>query len=360
MRKIIGIVLAAVLILAGAMLLRNRGLSAAQAPTAKPLAYAVETVLPRTRTVRQTRTFLAKLESLNSAEISSRLSGVILRTLVSEGQRVRQGDSLVKIDDRDTRSNLEALGVALASARKDLAYKASLHGRNLKLYKAGGLSREKLDASGVARAAAASAVKGLEQKIASLKVQLDYLDLKAPFDGIVGAVFMRRGDLAVPGRPILSLNSLRRKLVFSFAPRREAIKVGQEVRLRGRRIGSVAALYDDARSGLTAAEASLEQSLDGPNNSYVTIQVVTREMTGCTVPLRALLHGRRGTRIMVYRDKRFTPLAVTVKAQDKAYALIEPCVDSPAAVAAEAKLSLLPIHGALRIISGKQDAKQLD
>ncbi len=357
MRKMFLIVLAALIIVAGVMLLRSRRLAVAEAPTAKPMAYAVETVRPRTRTVCQTRTFLARLESLKSAGISSRLSGRIEQVLVSEGQRVQRGELLVRIDDRETRANLDALRASLASASKDLAYKKSLHARNLKLYKAGGISREKLDASGVAYAAAEAAVKNLEQKIKAAKAQLDYLDLKAPFEGIVGTVFLRQGDLATPGRPIVSLNSLRRRLTFSFAPERQAIKAGQEVRLRGHRIGRVAGFYGDAKSGLSVAKVLLEQELDGPNGSYVTIQVVTRKASGCTVPLQALLRDQQGVRLMVYRDKGFEPLAVTVKAQDEAYALIEPCVDSPVAVAAEAKLSLLPTRGAVPIMPGSQDAK---
>lgn len=356
-KKIVLVLLAALLVVSGAMLLKKRKLAVAETPAVKPLAYAVKVVRPRTRSLRQSSVFLARLESLKSAKISSRSSGRIEKVTVSEGQQVAAGDLLVRIDDRETRANLAALRANLVSARKDLAYKKALHGRNQDLYKAGGLSREKLDASAVAYAAAAAALKNLQERIKALQVQLDYLELRAPFAGRVGSVFMREGDLAAPGKPILSLNSLDQKLTFRFVPGRQDIRAGQEVLLKGRPLGRVTAFYDDAQAGLTVAQVALDRRLELPNDSYLTIQVVTRRATGCSVPLQALLHSQKGLRIMVYADQHFKPMPVTVKVQDKQYAIIEPCVDAPVAVASEAKLSLLPSYGAVRIIPEEQDAK---
>ena len=70
--------------------------------------------------------------------------------------------------------------------------------RNLALFEVGGLSQEKLDGSEVDHSTAISAVKDLEQKIRGFKNQLDYLNIRAPFGGIVGTIFLRRGDLATP------------------------------------------------------------------------------------------------------------------------------------------------------------------
>lgn len=357
MKKIILIILAALLVAGGVLLLKKRKQAVEEGPVAKPLAYTVRTVTPQERTVRQTRSFLAKLESRRSAKLSSRLSGRISSLEVREGQRVSPGQVLVRIDEREIRANLGALQASLASARRDLAYKKSLHARNRDLFKAGGLSREKLEASGVAYAAAAGTVKNLEQRIKALEAQLDYLSLTAPFAGMVGTVFMRRGDLATPGRPILSLNSLNRKLTFSFAPGREKIAPGQEVLRQGRRIGRVATLYDDAQAGLSVAEVELEQDLPGPNQSYLTIEVVTDKARGCSVPLQAILHTQAGERLMVYGQDRFRPLAVKVRVRGKRYAVVTPCPQAAVAVAAEAKLSLLPTYGAVRVIPGDKDAK---
>ncbi len=357
MKKIILVILAALLVLGGVLLLKKRQQAVEQGQLPQPMSYTVKIVTPKHRTVLQSRSFLAKLESRRSAKISSRLTGRITRIEVKEGQRVNPGQVLARIDQREVRANLEALQANLAPARRDLAYKRSLHARNRDLFKAGGLSREKLEASGVALAAAAGAVKNLEQKIKALESQLDYLSLTAPFAAVVGTVFMRRGDLATPGRPILSLNSLERKLTFSFVAGREQIARGQVVLHEGREIGRVATIYDDAQAGLPVAEVALEEKLAGPNQSYLGIEVITGRATGCSVPLQALIHTSAGERLMLYRDGRFRPLAVAVKARGKEYAVVAPCPQAPVAVASEAKLSLLPTYGAVRVIPGDKDAK---
>ncbi len=357
MKKIVLLILAALLVLGGVLLLKKRKQALEEGQLPQAMSYPVKTITPGPRTVRRERSFLAKLESRRSARISSRLSGRITGIEVKEGQTVNPGQLLVRIDERETRSNLEALQASLAPARRDLAYKRSLHARNRDLFKAGGISREKLEASGVALAAAAGTVTNLEQRIKALESQLDYLNLTAPFAAVVGTVFMHRGDLAIPGRPILSLNSLERKLTFSFVPGGERVSPGQVVLHQGRRIGRVATIYDDARAALSVAEVALEKRLAGPNQSYLNIEVITGQATGCSVPRRALLHTGAGNRLMVYQGGRFRPLAVTVKLQGKRYAVITPCPQDPVAVAAEAKLSLLPAYGKVRMLPGGNDAR---
>ncbi len=64
MKKWISIVLVVLLLAAGALLARKRKNAVTGAPVAIPVTYTVRTVLPETKTVSQTSTFLAKLEPL--------------------------------------------------------------------------------------------------------------------------------------------------------------------------------------------------------------------------------------------------------------------------------------------------------
>ncbi len=351
MKKIILILLLIIVIAAGAALLKKRKQSLTKAPLATPMTYTVKIVEPKTRTVSQTSTFLAKLESANSATISSKLSGRIKTLLVRESQKVDQGELLIRIDDQEIRTAIKALQAQLLFAEKQRDYSNTQYQRNLALFEVGGLAQEKLEDSEVSLSRAAATAEELEQKISSLKNELDYLELKAPFTGIIGAIFLRQGDLAVPGRPLLSLNSRPQKLTFSFTPGSNEISSGQEVRLNRVKIGETTNLYNDARNGLAVAEIALNERLERPNNSYLTIEVVTKTASGCTVPISALLHRKAGTSIMLYQDNHFKEKPVIILAQDQEFALIDPPVSYPVAVAAEAKLSLLPTYGRVRVIS---------
>ena len=352
MKKSVLIVLLIILVVAGAMLLKKRRQTIAEAPSATPITYTVRTVLAETRTIFQTSTFLAMLEAESSVGISSKLSGRVSELLVHESQKVRQGDLLVRIDDKEILTAIDALRARLVSARKQSDYSKALHERNRALFKAGGLAREKLEASEVAGSAAVAAVEDLEQRIKGLESQLDYLNIRAPFAGIVGTLFLHQGDLASPGRSIISLNSLPQKLTFSFMPGPEEIQPGQDVLLWGVKAGEITRLYNDARGGLAVAEVALDRQLDRPVGSYLTIEVVTKVATGCAIPVQALLHRQKTESIMLYQEGRFEEKPVTVRAQDKEFAMVDPCVTFPVAVASEAKLSLLPTYGRIRVLTG--------
>ena len=350
MKKIILIILLIILIVAGAGLLKKRKQSMTKAPMATPMTYTVKIVEPKTRTVSQTSTFLAKLESANSAAISSKLSGRIKTLLVRESQKVDQGKLLVQIDDQEIRAAIKALQAQLLFAEKQRDYSKTQYERNLALFEVGGLAQEKLEGSEVSLSSAEATVEDLEQKISSFKNELDYLEIKAPFPGIIGTIFLRQGDLAAPGRPILSLNSQPQKLTFNFTPGPNEIFPGQEVRLNRVKLGETTNLYNDASNGLSVAEVALNERLERPNGSYLTIEVVTKTASGCAVPVSALLHRKQGISIMLYQDDHFTEKPVIILAQNQKFALIDPPASHPVAVAAEAKLSLLPTYGKIRVL----------
>ena len=237
-----------------------------------------------------------------------------------------------------------------------MQYSKSLHERNASLFEVGGLAREKFEASEVAYATKQAGLEAIRQKIIELEVQLSYLNIRAPFAGTVGTIFLRKGELASPGKTLLSINSPRQKLTFSYVPGGGTIQKGQDVFLAGQKIGQITNLYSDAENGLSVAEVDVETPLQMPNNSFVTIDLLTFAGSGCRVPVNALLQKKEGTQVMLSIDGEFAPFSVTIIASNKNYALIEPCPASPIAVAAEAKLSQLPNYG--RVLIHRSDVDE--
>ena len=339
MKKIIPIILVILLLAVGVRLVKVRKEAMQNAPRAIPVTYTVRTVIPQTRTISQSATYLAKLESATQSAISTKLSGQIVDLPVSESQAVKKGDLLVQIDDREIQARL-------AAAQKQRRYSMDQHQRNQALFDAGGLPQEKLEVSAVALANANAAVQGLE-------AQLEYSRITAPFDGTVGTLFQRAGDLAAPGRPILSLHSTPQKLTFTFAANSAGIQKGQTVLWQNKPVGTIAKLYADAQGGLTVAEVALEQKINQPSGSYLTVQAITKTVSGCAIPLQSLLHQQQKTHVMqLQKENHFQPLEVTILAQDADFAVVEPELSQPVAVAAEAKLALLPTARGIRVITG--------
>ncbi len=345
MKKIMFILVVVALGFAGFQLVQRARQAKEATPLPQPPTWQVWAMRPEQRAVRQSASFLAELQARNSASLASKLSGRISELAVRESQQVRAGDLLLRLDDAELRAGIDGLKASLAAARGQRDYSRKQLERNRSLFKTGGISRDRLEASEAAWNSAAAQVRELQQKLAGLESQLEYTRLTAPFDGVVGKILMREGDLAVPGKPILTLNSLPQKLVFSFMPGVAEIRPGQPVLFDGEALGRVATLYNDARAGLWVAEVALDRRLQQPIGSYLTIAVVTRSGSGCAVPRRALLHRADGRSVMRFDGRRFVEQPVTVTVEGADYALIEPCVDAPVAVAAESRLALLPAAG---------------
>ncbi len=353
MKKIIFILVAAGLIAGAGILLKKRMQEVKDVPIPIPTAVSVKIVLPKELSLKQTRPFLAQLTSVNIAHIATKLNGLITAVRVTENQRVKKGELLVRIDDRETLSAIKSLEKSLKSLVADLKYTQKLHTRNKAIFEVGGLSQEKLEASQVACAGKQATVEGTKQKIAAQQIQLGYLNIRAPFDGIVAAIFLRKGNLATPSQPLLTLHSPEQKLTFSYVPTSPNIAPGQTVFLGKEKIGKILKRYRDAKNGLFVAEVVLDQPLDRPDDSFLSIDVVVFSAKGCTVPIKALLHQKEGQQVMVYENGRFKAFPVIIPGQNREHALIDPCPSFPVAVGSEAKLSLLPTHGQVQIIQGE-------
>jgi len=349
MKKIVVIIVAVVLIIGGVALFKRAQQAKENTPLPKPPAWRVLTEKPKQHQVQQKAAFLARLDARNSAALASKLSGQISQLLVSESQQVKKGDLLLRIDDKEIKASIDGLQATLISAESQRDYNKKLLKRNRELFEVHTISQDQLESSEVAYKTANAQVAELKQRLQGLENQLNYALITAPFDGVIGNIFMREGDLAVPGKAILMLNSLPQKLTFSFVPNSlnnaVNIQIEQDVIINNINAGKITTLYNDAKAGLWIAEVSLKQRIVQPIGSYLTIDVVTHAASGCAVPLRALLHRKNYQSVMVYNGHAFTEQKVRIVAEDNHNALIEPCTKSPVAIGAEAKLALLPALG---------------
>ncbi len=355
MKKIIILIPIIIVLVAGILLLQKRKQEIKNLPTANQVNSSVRVILPEERKVTEKKPFLALLEADRRVEAASKLSGRINELLVKEGQRVKKGELLLQLDDKEIIASINGVKAQLTAAKSRLDYNRKLYVRNSKLYKAGGLPEEKLEESKVGLESAQAAVQELEAKIESLNNQLNYTRITAPLDAVVGSVLQHQGDLVVPGRPILTLNSMEQKLTFSFVPEVDKIQTGQKVHLRDKANmdGKVSTIYNDARKGLAVAEVQLNKTVDLPMGSYLPIMVTVAEQTGCTLPLQSLLHRKDSISVMVLtQEGNFAEKKVEVVVKDEDYALIQPCIQSPVAIGSEAKLSLLPSLKGVKTIGG--------
>ncbi len=139
------------------------------------------------------------IEAENSAAISPETAGQIKKIYVKEGQRVKQGEILVRLNTSTLEKNIEEVKTGLSYA--EIIYKKQ---KNLWDQKIG---------SEVDYLNAQNAKEGLEDKLKSLEAQLELAHIKAPFNGIIDDIIQKEGELASPGLPIMNLINLQKLFI---------------------------------------------------------------------------------------------------------------------------------------------------
>jgi len=353
MKKIILIIIVLGVVVTAGLFLKSQKKVVAQLPKPTLTHYTVETKNAQNKMVKETRHFLAQLLASKSALIASKFSADIKKVYVKENDIVKKGEILVALDDTDMKTSIasakqqkDALLLDVQNAKRSLK-------RSENLYAVEAISQEEYDNATVLYKNKLSTLENLDEKIKQLYSQLKYLNISAPFSGRVGTIFVDEGNLALPGKPIVSLNSDDQKLIFSYAQTAQAIVEGQDVLVDGKNIGTIYRKYDDAKNAMLVAEVKLSKALPNANKSYINIDVVVAQMQGCAIPLNAIVHRKEENIIMIYKEKHFEAMPVSIILQDTQNAVVKECPTLPFATASEAKLTLLPALGTIALDEGK-------
>lgn len=158
-------------------------------------------------------------EPVLRATLSTKLMGTVTAVLVREGDHVRRGQLLARIDARDIAAQRAQASASLAEAeavRRDAAVQAQ---RFRALYADSAAPRAQLDAAETGLARADAAVRAARAAAAGVQAVGGYAEIRAPFDGIVTARAVDPGALAAPGTPLLTVQDpARLRIVVTASP----------------------------------------------------------------------------------------------------------------------------------------------
>lgn len=135
--------------------------------------------------------------------LSSRVSGIIIRSDVEENQKVKAGQVLAEIKPDDYQNTFDQAQSDMESLAAQLKGAQSNYNRTLDLYKKGASTRERLDVAEAQYKSLDSKLKAAQAQVAQAKLNLDYTKITAPTDGKVGKKSFEIGMLASPGQPLL-------------------------------------------------------------------------------------------------------------------------------------------------------------
>jgi len=174
-----------------------------QTVEAKPLVSVEEVV----GTVR------AKLR----ATIEAKTSGRITDMPVVLGQKVNAGDLLARLHAPEIKARLEQAEATLQQAERDSKRLSSL-----------------LNQNAVARAdfeAADTRYRVANGAVAEARAMMGYVEILAPFDGVVTRKWVDVGDLAAPGKPLVDIEDPSKLRLEADVPEAIASKIKQDARM---------------------------------------------------------------------------------------------------------------------------------
>lgn len=145
------------------------------------------------------------LEPVRQATVAAQIGGNVVQLAVKAGDKVRSGQLLARVDERDTQAGLQRSEASLAQAEA-VARNARVHlDRTRELRAQGFVSQAALDAAETDARAAQAGVQQAQSGRTQAQLARNHAQLTAPFDGIVLATHVDTGDLAAPGRAVVTV-----------------------------------------------------------------------------------------------------------------------------------------------------------
>jgi membrane fusion protein (multidrug efflux system) len=265
-------------------------------------AQPVEVTTIVRRDLAETLTVVGSLAPNEYAIIRPESAGLVRGIFFEEGQKVNQGDLLMKIDDSELRAQYAQVEARFKLAEANVA-------RSEELSESRTISQSEVDR-------ARSEFAASKAELLLLTLRLAKTEVKAPFDGVVGSRSLSAGDYVTTSTTLTTLNDLSRMKVTFQVPERyiEKVKAGTPFRLNSRDlqgaepiIGEVyfvsSVIERDTRSSevkgmLTNPTARLRPGMFA--NIEITLDV---RKNALTVPEGAILTTTSGTQIIAVRDQ---------------------------------------------------------
>jgi len=192
---------------------------------------------PRVRDVEVAVRAPVDLRPFLTADIGSRTLGYLDAVLVDRGDRVKRGQVVALVRPSDLPDQLAAARAAAAQSRASARLARANQERAALLAPSGRISRQELQQSEAALAAAEAQEASARAQVAALATRLGETRITAPLDGVISGRRLDPGALVGPSSgntgPILRVDQIDALRCFVTVNERDAIsvRIGQQSRI---------------------------------------------------------------------------------------------------------------------------------
>jgi len=232
---------------------------------------------------------IGNVEAYSTISVKSQVGGQLVHVAFQEGDFVKKGAVLFKVDSRPYEATLSqaeanlsrdnaALGQAEANLARDGAnenYAKSQAGRYQKLFDAGVVSKEQTDQMSASADALAQTIRADKAAIESAraqivaskaaietaKVQLSYTSIPSPIDGRTGNLSVKQGNVVAPNvMELVTIAHVEPILVTFSVPESQLSDIKRY--MAGRKLPVVATRQDDATQKETGYLSFIDNTVD--------------------------------------------------------------------------------------------------
>jgi membrane fusion protein (multidrug efflux system) len=313
----------------------------AQEPTAIP----VGTVAAQLRPITQATEFVGRIEAIERVEIRARVTGYLQEVLFKEGDLVKQGDVLYRIEPDSFQAAVQQAQGAVLEAQAELANATAQLARTQELVKTDTASRALLDERQGKQKGAQGGVVIADANLKTANVNLGYTEITSPITGEVGRTKVTKGNVVGPDTGPLTVVVSRDPIYVTFpVSQRVFLNVEEEAARKAKGQGlavrirfSNGATYDqigrinfvDVQVDRATDTVLVRATLANPNGTLIDGQLVRVSVEGdapvekVLVPQTALIVDQQGPYVFLVEDGKAAVRRVKLGGDSGAYAIVD-------------------------------------
>jgi membrane fusion protein (multidrug efflux system) len=295
---------------------------AATAPA--PLEFlASDVTTVEARDLRQMLRLSGSLRAVNQAAVKAKVAGEVREVLVREGEAVKAGQVLIKMDASEYQARLEQARGSLMAARGQLDIAAKARDNNKALLEKGFISRNAFDNAASQFTIARANVESARGALDVAQKMLNDTVIRAPISGLISSRTVQPGEKVSADNRLLDVVDLNKLELEAAVPASDIMSValGQDVQvtiegLQEPLSGKVVRINPSTQSGSRSIPVYIQ--VDNPQGTlraglFGEVQLTLAKKSGVlTVPQSAVQGERTNPFVYAIEDDRVVRKPVTL------------------------------------------------
>lgn len=264
---------------------------------------------------------IGTVQTLSAVSVRSRVESQIMEVGFKDGDYLKKGDLLFRLDSRQLETQLKQAEANVARDRASLVSVEADLRRAEELAKREFATDQRLDTARAAAATLRAAIRGGDAAVEGLKVQLTYYTITAPVSGRIGVAALKEGNIAKTGdnSGILATINQIDPIYVSFALPQRYMPEIRAAMTNG--TASVLATQQGEAKGVEGKFAVIDNAVDATTGTILMraifenanealwpgalcqVRVTLRvDPDALTVPREAIQNGQNGPFVFVIED----------------------------------------------------------